>query len=121
MKQLLDVKTTSIGSLEETFLAENTLIIFNEDIPAELHNIAVLHTKCELADPVQVGDSLMLADVEYMITAVGINANDTLASMGHCTIKFDGALIPELPGTIHAEKKDISVPDVDMVLQFIRK
>ncbi|WP_232695989.1 PTS glucitol/sorbitol transporter subunit IIA [Brevibacillus daliensis] len=120
MKHLLHVTTTKIGSLVEPFLTESTLIIFNDDVPDELHDIAILHTKAELSEPVQVSDLLIIGDKSYSVTAVGDVTNNTLASMGHCTIKFDGATTPELPGTIHVENNELFTPAIDMTISFVR-
>ncbi|MGG0754214.1 PTS glucitol/sorbitol transporter subunit IIA [Brevibacillus laterosporus] len=120
MTTLLEAKATKIGELVESFLTESTLIIFNDNVPDELHDIAVLHTKAELFASVQEGDSLVVGDRKYRITAVGTTANETLQSMGHCTIKFDGESTPELPGTIHVEENELPVPDIDMVIAFVR-
>ncbi|MCR8982054.1 PTS glucitol/sorbitol transporter subunit IIA [Brevibacillus laterosporus] len=120
MTTLLETKATKIGELVESFLTESTLIIFNDNVPDELHDIAVLHTKAELFASVQVGDSLVVGDRKYRITAVGTTANETLQSMGHCTLKFDGESTPELPGTIHVEENELPVPDIDMVIAFVR-
>ncbi|MCR8997399.1 PTS glucitol/sorbitol transporter subunit IIA [Brevibacillus laterosporus] len=120
MTTLLEVKATKIGELVESFLTERTLIIFDDNVPDELHDIAVLHTKADLFAPVQAGDFLVVGDRKYRIAAVGATANETLRSMGHCTLRFDGEPTPELPGTIHVEENELPVPAIDTVIAFVR-
>ena len=79
------------------------LIFFDETAPKELTEIAVLHTRSELlADP-EPGDTVILCEKTYQITAVGEEALQTLRSMGHCTFYFKGANVPERHGCIMLE------------------
>ena len=66
----------------------------------ELAEISVLHTFGDLKGPVEKGDIVTIGEYKYQVTCVGEEANKTLEELGHCTLKFDGADEPELPGTI---------------------
>lgn len=97
------------------FLADedcNFMILFNEDAPAELAEIAVLHTKAELAAAPAVGDTMMICDKVYDITAVGDEALHTLRQLGHCTLSFKGGSEPERPGCIMLEGEPLRPEDV---------
>lgn len=98
-----NVKITGVGDIALDFLTENMLIIFNNNAPAELAELSVLHEIGELAEDVRVGDLVDICGKEYMVTAVGDEVNHTLAKMGHCSLKFDGSDTPQLPGTMHLQ------------------
>ena len=88
----------ALGFLEEEDC--NFLILFNEDAPEELAEIAVLHTKAELAADPAPGVTLVLCGQVYDVTAVGDEALHTLRELGHCTLSFKGGSEPERPGCI---------------------
>ncbi|MBO8162698.1 MAG: PTS glucitol/sorbitol transporter subunit IIA [Brevibacillus sp.] len=121
MEVLLQAKVTKIGDLVADFLQEKTLIIFNEDVPDELHDMAVLHTKSPVAKEVNTGDFLIVDGHAFQVTSVGEKANETLLSIGHCTLKFDGATTPDLPGTVHLENKELPPLSTGTELSFVRK
>ncbi|MDO4594899.1 MAG: PTS glucitol/sorbitol transporter subunit IIA [Tissierellia bacterium] len=100
-------KITEIGPLANDFKDANIYIIFNEDVPEELKEFAILHEKVELKEDIAVGDCLKIGSSKVKITAVGTEVNKTLIELGHLTLKLDGENEPELPGTCHAENKDI--------------
>ena len=87
----------------EPELALNFVIIFNEDAPPELAELAILHKKADvIADPAK-GDILMIGENVYTITAVGSEAPQTLRELGHCTMAFGGGEEAFRPGCIMLE------------------
>lgn len=87
----------------EPELALNFVIIFNEDAPPELAELAILHKKADvIADPAK-GDILMIGENVYTITAVGSKAPQTLRELGHCTLAFGGGEEAFRPGCIMLE------------------
>ena len=94
---------TSIGEESLLFLDDpnaNFIIIFNNNAPAELAEFSVLHTPANYnADPA-VGDTLIIGDKAFTITAIGDEALHTLRQIGHCTLSFKGGTAPERPGCI---------------------
>ncbi|NGQ96045.1 PTS glucitol/sorbitol transporter subunit IIA [Brevibacillus sp. SYP-B805] len=120
MKRLFHSTIVQIGALVDEFLQENTLILFDHDVPAELHDMAVLHTKSEQKEPVKPGDYLVIGEHRLRVTCVGEKANETLLSIGHCTLKADGSEAPQLPGTIHLEAAQIPPLEIGSVLAFVR-
>jgi len=88
------------------------IIIFNENAPEELKEIAILHTMSELlTDPV-VGDTVTICDKVYEITAIGSEALHTLRELGHCTLCFRGDSEPERPGCIMLAGEPLHPEDV---------
>ena len=52
------------------------------------------------------GDTLLIGNKAYTITAVGSEAPHTLAELSHCTLCFKGGEVPERPGCIMLEGDD---------------
>lgn len=93
-------KIIGFGDIALDFLSEKMLILFNEDAPLELAELSVLHEKKELDSEIKVGDFISLGDNDYVVTAVGAEANDTFKMLGHCCLVFGGKDEVELPGQI---------------------
>lgn len=93
----------------------NFIILFNDDVPPELAEVSVLHTKEELFEMPSRGDSVIIGDKVFEITAVGEKAKTTLKDLGHCTFVFKGKDTPDRPGCIMLQgdkpllKSDIQV------------
>ena len=75
-------------------------ILFNDDAPDGLSDICVLHTKSEIYEDPEIGDTLKIGSKEFIITAVGYEALHTLKELGHCTLNFTGASEAALPGCL---------------------
>ena len=78
----------------------NFIIIFNDDAPPELADLSVLHTKEELMEVPARGDTVVIGEKVFEITAVGEEAKSTLRNLGHCTLVFTGKDEPDRPGCI---------------------
>ncbi len=91
---------TQLGPLAAELLENNMLIIFDETAPKELHELTALHTVGVFDEDVKNDDIIVIGDKEYLVTAVGHEANETLRTMGHCTLCFNGADQVEIPGHI---------------------
>lgn len=91
---------TGLGELASEMAEQGLVIVFNENAPAELADLSVLHTSAQLERDVKQGDRVKFGGDEFTVTAVGDEANYTLGKMGHCTFCFDGADKAELPGQI---------------------
>lgn len=121
MKFLMDSRVTKIGSLVADFVEqEKMLILFFENAPEELHEMALLHRITPLRGEIQAGDRFLLGNHGYRVISVGDQANETLRELGHCTIKFTGKPAPELPGMVEVEAKSVGGIDVDVPLCFVR-
>ena len=104
---------TALDFLEDP--KANFIIIFNDDVPPELAEVSVLHTKEKLLTVPAPGDIVVISEKVFTITAVGKEAEVTLRNLGHCTLSFKGGSKPERPGCIMLEgekpllKSDIQV------------
>ncbi|MDD3746635.1 MAG: PTS glucitol/sorbitol transporter subunit IIA [Anaerostipes sp.] len=90
----------------------NFIIIFNEDAPPELAELSVLHTKADLKELPEVGDTIRICDKEFRVSAVGSEAPHTLKELGHCTLDFKGGAEAERPGCIMLEGDKVTADDI---------
>ena len=96
---------TDVGEMAAEFADAGIFVFFGPDAPGELHEFAILTEASELFANVEVGDIVVIDDASFPTLSVGPIANQNLANLGHLVVKFNGLLVPELPG-------DISLPDV---------
>ena len=97
---------TSVGPEALHFLddpAANFIIIFNNNAPEELAEFSVLHTTANYNEDPAAGDTMIICNKAFNITAVGEEALHTLKELGHCTLSFKGGTSPERPGCIMLE------------------
>ena len=111
-----DVTITGLGSMALEFLGPEMdmqfVILFNDNAPADLADMAILHTQGELTEAPAPGDTLVLGAKTYKITAVGDEAISTLGELGHCTLAFKPAAEAERPGCIMLDGDIITPEDV---------
>ena len=103
-------KVQSIGPEAELFKEEKMVILFGKDAPDALadycYNIEVQPVTEAITDK----QTLVIDEQTYQITAAGEVVLTNLDTLGHITIKFDGATTPELPGTLYVEEK--AIPEI---------
>ena len=111
-----DVSVTGLGSMALEFLSPGMemqfVILFNDDAPAELAELSILHTAGELKEAPAPGDTMKIGVKSYKITAVGDEAIYTLGQMGHCTLAFTSSDEPYRPGCINLDGEIITAEDV---------
>ena len=90
----------------------NFIVIFNENAPEELKDLAILHPIVPLEGDPEVGDTVMICGKRFTISAVGTEAVHTLRTLGHCTLNFKGGPEPQMPGSIMLEGEALTVDDV---------
>ncbi|MDC0610541.1 PTS glucitol/sorbitol transporter subunit IIA [Vibrio sp.] len=90
-----------IGSLAMESLEENMLILFNQSAPDDVKEYCFIHDQGIDAGVISTQSTLLIGENDFVVTAVGSSVNQNLANLGHITIKFDGQLKPEQPGTVH--------------------
>lgn len=94
-------KINKIGISANDILEEDMMIIFYDDVPKDLQEISFMHKRIDCDFSIDVGDKIVIGDVEYNVIDVGEKAKETLKTLGHCTFKFDSNLKKvELPGQI---------------------
>lgn len=109
-------QVTAVGPYVVEFIESKILVLFGESVPEELVEFSILHNG-RLIAPLMEGDTLYLDTKQYRVLAVGLIANDNLASLGHVVLKFNGLLEPEMPGDICLEVRDIPVITTGTVLR----
>lgn len=62
--------------------------------------------------------TLLIDQKPFKITAVGNVVNQNLSMLGHITIKFDGSIAPELPGTLYVEEKEMTPITVGLIVEI---
>ena len=111
-----NVTVTGLGDMALAFLDPamemRFVILFNDNAPAELAELAILHTEAELTEAPAPGDTMKIGEKTYKITAVGDEAIHTLATLGHCTLAFTADTEPYRPGCINLEGEVITEADV---------
>ncbi len=111
-----DVTVTGLGDMALAFLDPamemRFVILFNEDAPAELAELSILHTKAELTEAPAPGDTMKIGEKTYKVTAVGDEAIHTLKELGHCTLAFTADTEPYRPGCINLDGEVITEADV---------
>ena len=111
-----DVTVTGLGSMALEFLNPEMemrfVILFNDNAPAELADLAILHTQGEMTEAPAPGDTMKVGEKVYKITAVGDEAIHTLKELGHCTLAFTDSAEPYRPGCINIDGEVITADDV---------
>lgn len=107
---------TDIGALAEDLLKGGDMIIFEQCEAKALAEMCFMHTKAELIGSITVGDQFIIGEKSYKVAAVGEEAEHTLKTLGHCTLKFTNSAQVELPGQINLKGNGIPKPQIgDMI------
>lgn len=117
---IYQTKVTKLGESFNEFLEQGMIITFMDNAPQELAEFCLLHSENNLVKDIEVGDVLSIGEQSYKVTAVGEEVNKNLGSLGHITLRFDGASVPELPGTLSLEEKEITEINVGDVIKVER-
>ena len=111
-----DVTVTGLGDMALAFLDPamemRFVILFNDDAPAELAELAILHTQYEMTEAPAPGDTMKIGEKTYKITAVGDEAIHTLKELGHCTLAFTADTEPYRPGCINLDGEIVTEADL---------
>ncbi len=111
-----DVTITGLGPMALEFLGPEMdmkfVIVFNEDAPPELAELAILHTNGVLTEAPAAGDTMKIGKKTYKITAVGDEAVQTLETLGHCTLAFNPDTTPFRPGCIMLDGEPVTAEDL---------
>ena len=111
----------SIGSQAHLFEEEGMLILFGVNVPPELAEYCYLIDVTSGTSPIEGGQFLYFDDEQYEITAVGDVVTKNLSELGHITIKFDGAIEAELPGTMHVSRKEYPKIKLNTKIKITKK
>jgi len=119
-KTIYKTVITKLGESINEFLDQGMIITFKDNAPAELAEFCLLHSENDLRKDIQVGDTLKIGERSFNVTAVGDAVNQNLSSLGHITLRFDGAEEADLPGTLVLENKEIGTLSVGDVITIER-
>lgn len=111
-----EARVKAVGPHVSEFIASKMLVLFGEDAPEELAEFSILHDGRPVA-PLMEGDTLLIGTTRYHILAVGLIANDNLATLGHVVLKFNGLPEPEMPGDICLEAGELLPVEPGMILR----
>lgn len=113
MKYSSKIISIGAGALDYLEDDENSfIIIFDNNAPDNLKEIAIIHSMTELISDPAKGDTLAICGKAFDITAVGGEALTTLKHLGHCTISFKGGDEPERPGMIMVQGPKLKKEDI---------
>jgi PTS system glucitol/sorbitol-specific IIA component len=108
----LDTEVTDVGGLAAEFFAGGIIVLFGDDAPEELQEVAVVHHAEVNVGGVSAGDTVTLTrDDETTATmrvlAVGDVANQNLVNLGHLVLKRNGSTDAALPGDVCCDEGPI--------------
>ncbi len=111
MEYVYRTEITEVGPEVEEFLdTAGIMITFEDGAPPELAEISILHKHTDRREePPVAGDTVVIGDREFRITAVGGIAWKNMLELGHAVFKFNGASEAELPGEICVEEQRAGV------------
>lgn len=107
--KIFESVVTGIGEAATEFFQAGMIVLFGNESPPELQEIAVIHGPARCDGVVRPGHLLCMAGRSYRITAVGSVAQQNLEELGHAVIKFNGREQPELPGDLCVEALEAPV------------
>jgi len=96
-----ETKVLEIGSNAKDMLQTGLLILFNNSAPKDLKPYCLITQENRHEGKVKPGDTLAINKQDYIITAIGENANENLYDLGHVSLCFDGSETAKLPGHMH--------------------
>lgn len=111
-KVIYENKVKALGDLAETFKEEGMIILFGDNAPDTLADYCYSIDINPVKERIKVGQTFVINEVPFKITAVGDVAEKNLVNLGHITVSFNGSTDQPLPGTICVEKKDI--PEIEV-------
>lgn len=103
LQSIFKAEVKKIGEQAHDMIEKNIIILFEENAPAELEEISVIHRKEYFTDNIKTGDKFKIDDEVFEILSVGDAANENLDNIGHCSLKFNGKNEAELPGDVSLE------------------
>jgi PTS system glucitol/sorbitol-specific IIA component len=121
METIYEVEVTGLGEGVEEFLEQQLVVLFNDNAPAELAEISVIHSTAELKGEIETGDIITIDDKEFTIKAVGEVVNKNISRLGHSTLRFNGEDEAQLPGDINLENKEVPEISEGTVIKIIKK
>lgn len=104
-KTIFQTKVNELGDQVEAFFDEGMFVLFGENVPDTLKDFCHFIDINKVDGTIEKGNTLMIDDTAFKITAVGNIAQSNLETLGHLTVVFSGAAEAGLPGSICVEAK----------------
>ncbi|ADO08091.1 PTS glucitol/sorbitol transporter subunit IIA [Pantoea agglomerans] len=102
MKTIYQSTFVAVGTSATESLEDNFIITFGEGALQDIADYCFIHrTEVNDGGAFDAGSVLAIGEKEYPVTAVGSVARENLRDLGHITVRFDGAVEAEFPGTVH--------------------
>lgn len=101
-----------LGVSVDEMIQLGMLILFSNDAPNELRDYCVIHSNDQLLKDLKVNQKIYIGKDQYTISSIGSSALQQWQELGHVTLRFDGQLTPELPGTVHLNEKFKRIPKI---------
>ncbi|SKC73135.1 PTS glucitol/sorbitol transporter subunit IIA [Maledivibacter halophilus] len=105
-------KIIELGTSVDEMSQLGMLILFSNDAPSELRDYCIIHDNKQLLRDLKVNQKIYLGKDQYTISAIGNTALQQWQELGHVTLRFDGELTPQLPGTVHLNNKLKGIPKI---------
>lgn len=118
---LYDTTVTAVGPMVDDFRRQGVVILFDERAPEELRDFAVIHDPSVVESGPEVGDVVVLGDVELPVLAVGAVAGTNLLALGHLDLKADGRSEAALPGDVCVPEGELPQPVPGMRFALLRR
>lgn len=107
MKTIYESKVKVVGGLVDDFEKEGIFVTFGEPTPDTLKDFCYIIEIVKVEAELEVGQKVVISELEYEITAIGSNAQRNLDTLGHVTFAFTGKTEAEMPGTIYLNKTEV--------------
>lgn len=101
MKLIYETYVKDIGNMVEQFKAENLIILFGENAPKTLKDFCYIININNINGEIKKGQTLIIGNNEFTITAVGNIAKQNLENLGHITLVFNSGIVAEMEGSIY--------------------
>jgi PTS system glucitol/sorbitol-specific IIA component len=109
---------TGIGERAEELISGGVLVLFIQSAPKELAEFSVLHSHPGFEGELRVGETVILGEGSFVITAVGDLATKNLRELGHLVLRFDGREEVDLPGEVHLQEAPVPRPKPGDVIEI---
>lgn len=104
---LFSTKIQSIGEEAHLFQEEKMIVLFGKEAPVALAEYCYVIESSPVTAEITKDQIVVIDNQPYPITSVGEVVMKNLSQLGHITIKFDGAPVASLPGTLHVVDQPI--------------
>lgn len=97
---VFDTEVVAVGESAGAFFDAGIVVLFGEDAPEELAEVAVIHRPRRAEAGPRPGDEVEVADQRLQVLAVGDVAEQNLLNLGHLVLKRNGETSAALPGDV---------------------